>query len=94
MQPFTEEDLSILYPNPQLDTQTLLVDTFIRVSCSVWTFAVNTILLIITQHKNLIMLTQGPVFRGRYSKIPAMFIKYSPVHSTIVCIWDKIFTII
>ena len=31
MQPFTEEDLSILYPNPQLDTQTLLVDTFIRV---------------------------------------------------------------
>ena len=32
MQPFTEEDLSILYPNPQLDTQTVLEDTFIRVS--------------------------------------------------------------
>lgn len=31
MQPFTEEDLSILYPNPQLDTQTVLEDTFIRV---------------------------------------------------------------
>ena len=32
MQPFTEEDLSILYPNPQLDTRTVLEDTFIRVS--------------------------------------------------------------
>ena len=32
MQPFTEEDLSILYPNAQLDTQSVLVDTFIRVS--------------------------------------------------------------
>ena len=31
MQPFTEEDLSILYPNAQLDTQSVLVDTFIRV---------------------------------------------------------------
>ena len=32
MQPYSEEDLSIFYPNPQLDTQSVLVDTFIRVS--------------------------------------------------------------
>ena len=31
MLPFTEEDLSILYPNPQLDSQSVFVDTFIRV---------------------------------------------------------------
>ena len=29
--PFTEEDLALLYPNPQLDAQPLFVDNFIKV---------------------------------------------------------------
>ena len=49
MQPFTEEDLSILYPNPQLDTQTVLEDTFIRVSklhVAVYTCTYSSLLII------------------------------------------------
>ena len=32
MEPFSEEDLAILYPNAQLDNQNVFVDAFIRVS--------------------------------------------------------------
>ena len=31
MEPFSEDDLSLLYPNAQLDNQSILVDAFIRV---------------------------------------------------------------
>lgn len=30
--PYTEEDLSLLYPNPQLDANQFFIDNFVKVS--------------------------------------------------------------